>query len=839
MKWLIPCLLLLIIGCHEGQVMQHRDDYLFKMLSVEESGIDHFYGSLPHATLEGGGVGVGDFNQDGLQDVFLVGDSIHGLYENIGELKFKNRIELSGIPAIRGVGPVVVYDINKDQLPDIILGRRDVTNNPLQKIIHGELDLEKRESNLTILINQGNFNFKEEEEYQIKVEDAIGGISLADFDKNGLLDIALSSWNVDFEMLDGVMLDFERDFKSDSICTVKLFLQFEGGKFIEECTKVGVTSGGRVRTSYSNICTDINSDSRIDLIVTNDFDFPDQWYINQGNSEFKRLEQEIQNMPFFSMGIDVADVNNDGLIDVFITDMRPSGYYRQKTVKYDKSFNWLDSEGKVNLTSQQVRNHFYINQGETQFSEIAEMTGMDATEWSWSVLLADFDNNEHKDVFVGNGYFLQDLMRHDSPLYIDSIIKFIDPEQRSIRIFDDTVTKSYFKNFFYANQGNLDFKDASQEWFMGVALNTRGAAYADLDNDGDLDLIFNNAKQRSCILQNTSIERDSLNFFRVQLISDSFEPLHSKCYIYYNNQIQLNEFNPIRGFYSSSEPILHFGLGKAVAIDSLVVVWTNGLKTTIIEPLINQTIVVSFQEEEATQNIQDERAKKVFVQEDKIINYLHKENVYNDFKQNLLLPQKYSTFGPYFALGDLSGNGLEDLVIGGALNAKAVIYYQLKEEEYRIDSIAFEEDIEFEDAGVIIFDINDDGLNDVFIAAGGNEEAEGNKMYTHRYYINQGNGVFIKHFLEGIQSSASALKLIEINAKQYLIVAGRLRPWAYPLTPRSYVLGYENGQFVDVTESIVPGLSEVGMVTDILCTDFNQDSQEDLIVVGEYMKPVF
>ena len=815
----------------------NQDKYIFKMLSSTETGIDHVFGSLPHSSLEGGGVGVGDFDLDGNLDVFLIGDSIHGLYKNTGAMKFENRIDDSGIPSMRGAGAVTIYDINNDNLPDIIIGRRSVSNNPLQKIINGNLELEKLPSNLIIYLNQGNFAFKESKKYQIKIDEPVGGMGVGDFDNNGLLDFVVSSWNVTLDMFDGVMLDFEKDFAKKSNCSTQIYLQTSPGVFLENCKTSNLSPGGKVKTSFSNITTDLNHDGKTDIVLTNDFDFPDSWYLNKGGGIFEDQQANILSMPFFSMGVDAADMNNDALLDLFITDMRPEGYFRQKTVKYDKFFNWNSLDSKGSLNKQQVRNHFYVNRGKMEFTEIAEMVEMDASEWSWSVLLADFDNNQYKDVFISNGYFMQSMMRHDSPFYIDSVSSFIEPDKRALYFFGDTITKEYYKNYFFSNQGGLEFENSSQNWFMAKALNTRGAAYADLDNDGDLDLILNNAKQQSCILQNTSTEKKAANYLRVLLKANNFEPIHSKCYIYYNDKIQLNEYNPVRGFYSSSEPFLHFGLGSQNKIDSLIVEWSNGLKSKIISPPINQVLTIDFNSLKPKKESIKKCIKSAFFEENLALDYVHQENYYNDFKQNLLLPQNLSRFGPDLALGDLSGNGLEDIVIGGSMGCPATVYYQHSGGVYRIDSNCFEAEKGIEDAGVIIYDINEDGYNDVFIAAGGNEKPEHDSVYYHRFYLSDGAGKFTRHFVPSFTSSASVVRKIKIADKTYLLIAGRIRPWLYPLSPTTYILEFQNGKFIDKTSQIAPGLKNIGMVTDVLCTDLNQDNKEDLIFVGDYMSP--
>ncbi|MEX0812778.1 MAG: VCBS repeat-containing protein [Chitinophagales bacterium] len=828
-----------------------KRSFLFEILDPKASGIEHEFGKLSHAGIEGGGVAVGDLNGNGFYDIFLVGDSLHGLYENKGGLKFEQRFGQSGIPSVRGATSVLIYDINKDGKPDIILGRRSVSNNPLHQMKTNTSNLEETESKLLVYLNLGDFKFCTDPDFHISMDRPVSGMTLADFDKNGLMDIAVSTWDVDFSEINSALLSVEElSMKNES--PVKLFMQREKGVFEERGLEMGLNDGSAVKTSFSLTATDLDNDGWPDLIVSNDFDIPDMIYINNDGKSFKKSDIQ-ETMSFFSMGMDAADISNNGFVDFMISDMRPLNYYRQKTVKYEKLFNWDNMLTHSDIARQEVRNTLFLNHGELQFSEIAQMINADATDWSWSVLLADFDNNSNKDIFISNGYFHQDFFKHDTPLFFDSVrqtLPAISDKDFLIKLQKrDTLTAPVFKNFFFSNTGALSFKNRSDTWQPSKALNTRGAAYADLDNDGDLDLILNNAKSPALILKNTSDELTGNNFLRVKLTDSERRPLlHSRVHIYYyaekGIEMQMQELQPCRGFYSASEDVLHFGLGTQKIIDSVIVSWPNGKQSIVKNIAANQLLEIEYTDPQLRNSPKKELTKKAFeAVEIKGLKYLHKENNFNDLAENPLMPQMYSREGPCIAIGDLNGNGFDDVVIGGAAQA-TTIFYQNSPEVFESDTLAgLENEAWQEDAAILIFDYNSDGLNDLLIASGGNEKAEGDSFYRHRIYRNLGNGNFKQeNILPDIRSSASVAKLNYIasdSTKPLIFIGGKIKPKNYPLPPESYLLAYENGRFVDVTDQLAPGLKNAGMISDAIWSDFDGDGNVDLIVVGEYMSPKF
>lgn len=825
---------------------------LFKLLNSGQTGIEHKFGELEHAGLEGGGVAVGDLNGDDLYDIFLVGDSLHGLYENIGNLKFKNRFPESNIPPIRGATSVLIYDINSDGMQDIILGKRPYSNNPLYQLKHQNTKLENEVSNIQIFLNQGDFKFSDSEEFSINMNQAVSGMTLADFDKNGLTDIAISTWDVDFSEISTALLSIEElNVRNES--PTRVFMQTKKGHFEDKTFELGINKGSRVKTSFSLTATDLNNDLWPDLIISNDFDIPDMVYLNNGGKSFEMIDIQ-KSMSFFSMGIDAADITNNGLIDFMISDMRPVGYYRQKTVKYEKLFEWNSMAPHSDISKQQVKNTLFINNGDLHFSEISEMINTDATDWSWSVLLADFDNNQYKDIFIANGYYYQKFFRYDTPLFFDSVRRKW-PEMSDIDFLIklqeiDSVTDPVFKNYFFKNNGNLNFENVSSLWQEEFEMNTRGASYADLDNDGDLDLVLNNSKEKAAIIENKSNEKSAANYLRIKLTDNNNRCLlHSKINIYYSiggqSKMQMQELQPCRGFYSNSEDILHFGLSKQSRIDSLIVTWPLGKKTLLKDIAANQVLEIQYPSEDKLVTNERKPKNKIYREEKTDgLDFTYLENDFNDFIENPLLPQMFSREGPAVAIADISRNGLDDIVISGAAGKKTSIFYQFEKGKFNIDtSSILKHEYWQEDGAILVFDYDSDGLNDIFIASGGYEKASEDSFYTHRIYRNLGNGKFQKEdILPDINSSASIAKLTYLDddsSKALIFIGARVEPKKYPATPNSYLITYQNGKFVDVTEELAPELMKIGMVADATWTDFDNDNKADLVVVGEYMSPQF
>jgi enediyne biosynthesis protein E4 len=809
----------------------------FSIVPAEHSNI-HFYNRFSHfrTTVEGNGVGVGDFDNDGWQDIFFVGDSAFALYRNKQNLQFENVIAQSGIVSEKGASSVTVYDVNNDGRDDIVIGFQPKFRN-----------LEKERLHIKIYLNEGSFKFKEiNHQWNINSSGNISRINLIDINKDGYIDFIINHWNAEDAAGSGTLLNTGNILSNgEGYISDKLFLN-KKFTFTDVTREYGLILKTPTHTSFNSFSTDVNHDGWTDIIISNDFDGPDYLFLNDKGKMLKEsCDRFFKVTSFSSMGSDVADINNDGLLDYFECDMRPIGNYRKKTLMFESPYTWYEMSKGNNkyLDRQYVRNTLQLNNGYpyTNFSEIGQYAGIDATDWSWGPLIADFDNDGWKDIFITNGMKFAPFLEYDAAINIDSLREKYGKNFVADYLDNDTVVPVHFKNFIYKNNTNLTFTNMQDEWGFTLPLDSRGAAYADLDNDGDLDIVVNNLNHKSVIYRNNQNQLSPKNFLRIKLINEENKPtLNSKVTIYHNYQLQIAELNPIRGFYSTSENILHFGLGDVQKIDSLKAVWPDG-KTEILKNVaVNNVLTLYHKNAKLPATSRPTVAKPLFSPL-QTIKWKHQENDFTDFEINPLLPNQYSKLGGAIACGDLNGDGNYDFVCGGAMGQPTNIFFQKQDASFFSKNL-FVSDSIFEDMGILIFDVDGDGDNDIYIASGGYEYSDGDEKLLHRLYINDGKGNFSRsNNLSQIKTSASTVTACDFDkdGDMDLFVGGRVKSHHYPEFPESYLLQNENGKLIDVTDEVAPGLKQIGMVTASLWTDFNDDGWFDLIVVGEYMHPEF
>ncbi|MBX7180739.1 MAG: VCBS repeat-containing protein [Bacteroidia bacterium] len=799
---------------------------LFTVLPESETGISFRYNEIADGAFEGGGVGVGDFDADGLSDIFFIGATENQFYQNIGKLKFEKRIP--NFPFIPGSLSCAVADINHDNYPDLFIGIRKI-----QKV--------DTTSSLRLYINQGNFIFRDAtEEWGIQVKQECSSISITNLNMDEFEDIVVSHWayptgnnttGFTNALINIEKYNAQKQFTSDRI------LIGNGKTFEDQTQTYGLFSHTPTHTSYANFPADLTNDGYPDLYISSDFDEPDYIFTNNGQ-KLTETPELVTTTSFFSMGLDVADINNDGLLDVVVADMRPINNYRQKVFAFETPYTWnYLMQSKSDLLSKQVsRNVLNLNNGNTSFSEIGELSGIDATDWSWSPLIADFNNDGHKDIFITNGfshpeYFLQDYVN-----YSDST----DPYNCSLM----TKLKDFkFFNFLFLNNGNLGFTKLVPD--SSFEMDSRGAAYADFDGDGDLDLVVNNAKNKSYLYRNNSESYKEKNYIRIHLKDSKHRSLlHSRVEIYVDGTIQMQEMQSSRGLFSSSETYFHFGLGQQNKIDSLTIKWPNGKVQIIRQPKPNQVLEINYMDLPSKAKVRNtQKEKPLFQPWSKFPKFVHHENEFHDFIYNPLLPHFYSVQGPALACGDLNQDGFEDVIMGGAANHPAQILFNQNDTAFHSFTIAsILSDSSREDAGILVFDADKDGLNDIVITSGGFEFETSPTASKHTIHFNKGNGRFDRSDLcPSIQSSASCIigNDFDQDGDIDLFLGGRVESQKFPTIPNSYLLINDNGNFRDVTDSLAIGLKKVGMVTSALWTDFNKDGFFDLIVVGEYMEIQF
>lgn len=824
---------------------------LFTLLDSEKTGIDfnnrveddkekniflyaNFYG--------GAGVGVGDFNNDGLQDLFFAGNMVPDkLYLNQGNLEFEDATAKAGIEDIEGWSTgVTVADINNDGYVDIYVSRELYDENPEWR------------RNL-LYINNGDGSFKEKaKEYKVDNTQRTRHATFLDYDKDGLLDLFLLTQPPNPGSLSQYF-----DTQNLLIPEYTLKLLKNTGSFFEDVTE----TAGVQRTGFPNAvsASDLNNDGWTDLYVANDFYAPDFLFINNQDGTFTSREKDaLKQTSYYSMGVDVADINNDQNLDIFVLDMVAEDNFRLKSNMSGMDIGSFWKVVEDGGGYQYMYNTLQLNNGNGSFSNIAQFSDMAATDWSWSNLIADFDNDGLKDTYVTNG-LLRDIRNTDADKKvadyinttranwlqnnpgggnINSIWDIVDLEKAV-----NMVPSQPLKNYAYKNKGALQFNKIADEWGLDEESFSNGSAYTDLDNDGDLDLVVNNINRGAFIYRNNSEMLPNKNFLRIELIENNNKPLFgTRVNIYTENGAQTQETTNVRGIYSTSEPIVHFGLNNLTEVDSLVIQWPNGNKTVMREVDVNQVLKITMDSSDTKDNFALGDSKNEFFL-DQTSNFTgkfqHQENNFDDFEEQILLPHKLSQFGPALTVGDINNDGLQDFYIGGAAEQPPTLFVQDKNGNFTKSDINFwEKEAPYEDVDAVFVDINNDGFQDLYVVSGGNAYKQNDFHYTDRLYLNNGRGGFKKGaILNADRISGSVVKTMDYDkdGDMDLFVGGRHTPHNYPIPTSSMLLINENGTLKNVTKELSPELKNIGMVTDASWSDYDEDNDMDLIIVGEWM----
>lgn len=847
----------MIVGCQKNE--KRTENTLFVLLPPDSSGIDFINRVTPDEVTNilsywyfynGGGVGIGDFNNDGFQDVFLVGNQVPSkLYINSGKtpagqssissgFHFEDVSKTAGITIHEGWAfGVSVIDINQDGLQDIYLsmGGHSVKNSyPNKLFVHQGLD------------KLGNPHFKElANEYGLDDSGESIQAVFFDFDHDGDLDMYQLTGG-SFEkspndpspiVKDGSAANTDRLYRND-------YDQESGHPLFTDISKqAGILEEGY---GLGVALVDINEDGWLDLYVTNDYLSNDLLYVNNQNGTFsEKTSQYFKHSSHFAMGNDVGDINNDGLMDIIAMDMLPEDHDRRKRMFGPTPYNKFHYAVNHGYTHQYMRNTLQLNNGNGSFSEIGQLAGVYKTDWSWSALLADLDNDEYQDIFITNG-FGKDITDLDFVKFRSSVPGATRNENQSRKVLLDSLAQRPGikpPDFAYRNNGDLSFTKVTHEWGFDTPNYSNGAAYADFDNDGDLDLVVNNIDDVAYVYRNKQRDNNPIesNFMRIKLIGENQNKsgIGSKVTLRYNGKLQSKLKSVVRGFESTMEDNMHFGMGKVQQIDTLEVRWPDGMISLLTNIKTNQLIEIDHKTRISIPVKKNSYTTIFEACDSRLIPYRHEENPFVDFDYEPLLPHKISQEGPGLTVGDVNQDGLDDFFVGGALLKSGKVFIQKKNGTFEGRALTTT-DIESEDMGCLLFDADNDNDLDLYVVSGGNEYIPNHRRYQDRLYFNDGKGNFKKGetALPTILASGSCVVAADYDhdGDFDLFVGGRVLPTLYPKAPRSYVLNNDgNGNFEDVTQRISPELLNPGMVTSALWTDFDSDGWMDLIVAGEYM----
>lgn len=818
----------------------------FELMAPESTGI-HFANMITeddsvnlfdyYYIYNGAGVAVGDFDNDGLPDLFFGGNMVSSkLYLNKGSFTFKDITKEAGLISNAWIMGVSLVDINADGLLDIYASvagpRRAGYSMENLLFVHQGLD----DKGIPHFVESAN-------EYGILDSSFSVHSAFLDYDLDGDLDLFILNNLVDEidkayihesgkSLTDGKTIDrlYENMGWVDSLNHPVYVYKKQGSGIIHEGYGLGLA------------VDDINNDTWPDIYVANDFLPNDRLYINQRDGSFKDRSQDfLQHQTFNGMGVDIADVNNDLLPDIMVLDMLPNNNDRRKSM-----IGGMENQGfllrkKAGYQAQYIRNTLQLNQGKDEkgkvyFSDISQLAGVHASDWSWAPLLADFDNDGDRDIFISNGY-VKDMTDLDYIKYTSSSSYFGTKEAKVDRQkgLMDALTEVKIPNFLFENTGDFRFKDVSKSAGVDIPSFSNGAMYADLDGDGDLDIISNDINAKALVYKNT--RPGNHNYLKIRLKGKglNIHGIGAKIYIEHGSQQFYTYVSPTKGYLSSIQGDIHVGLGKDTLVNSVRIIWPDGNEQIKTKISANQTVEINYAE---GANIREENVAEtqpLFSQIEGLIKHTSPENIYNDFLHEPLLLRKYSMQGPTLSVGNLDQENGTDVFVGGSHGNSPALFMQDKEGGFVEKDFPMGEEV-FEDVASFLFDADNDEDLDLYVVSGGSEFPASSPNYQDRLYRNDGEGDFSRsHTLPAITASGGCVVGADYDKDGDidLFVGGRYSPGTYPSPPQSYLLENDKGQFSDVSLEI-EGLSEIGMISSAIWSDYDQDGWEDLLLVGEW-----
>lgn len=832
---IIALVMLVVCSC------TRQPDKLFTQVSSRDSGIDFVNTVEEKDTVNiltvqymyhGGAVAIGDFNNDSLMDIFFSGNMVSNrLYLNRGGLKFEDVSDESGIGgAGKWNSGVALADINSDGLLDIY--------------VCATIYADSSQRANTLFVNKGLDNkgipvFKDEAaSFGIADKGYSQNAAFFDYDKDGDLDLYVLT-NLESDKIPSNYRP--RILDGSALNNDKLYRNNGNNTFTDVTKQAGILVEGY---GLGIGIADLNNDDWPDIYIGNDYVSNDVLYINNHDGTFtNEISRRLKHQSLFSMGIDIADINNDEYPDIITLDMLPENNLRRKTVSGAGAtyFTYINNL-EFGYEFQYMRNMLHANNGDGTFREIGQMAGVHQTEWSWSSLFMDVDNDGLRDLMITNG-FPKDVTDKDYVMFKRETGTF--NHQRSLI---DSIPVLKVSNYAFKNNGDFSFEDVTEKWGLKIPSFSNGAAFADLDNDGDLDYVVNNINDEAFLYENTLYHdskdtKSANNFIRIKLKGTKENPdgLGAKVTIHHSGNVQTQDFSIYRGYLSTVENVVHFGLGASSTVDTISVLWPDGKVQQLHNVKANRVLII---DHDNANDIKKEyqRPRALYfndVTKAVDVSYKHREWDKIDFYRQRTLPHKFSQSGPAIAVGDINGDHIEDFVVGGSSLFNETVFIQDKTGSFSSHELVKRQELKSEDEGLQLFDADGDGDLDLYAVSGSYEGESGEDRYQDRLYVNDGKGNFVykPDALPNTMASGSCVRASDFDSDGDLdlFVGGRVVAGAYPLAPESYLLRNDHGKFTDVTDEVSPGLRKSGMVTDGVWTDFDNDGLMDLIVVGEFM----